>query len=277
MSTSPDTRTGISSYRAAAAALDPAVARTWLERWEAQQDRFFTDREERFEVIVDVVESVVGRPDPLVVDLGCGPGSLAHRLLGRVPGARVVGVDMDPLLLGLAEATRPDERLSTVQLDLRQDEPLAPLGLERAPDAFVSTTALHWMERDRLVGLMHSCAEMLAPGGVIVDGDHLPEGADAPHLDELTRELGRRAVARAAGAGREGEGWPEWWVAVTDDPAMRALVDLRERTDLSHAVDVHASAEDLGAALRAGGCAEAGVVWQVGDDRVVVGVKPRRG
>lgn len=264
-------------YRAAARGLDPAIAREWVDRWEAQQDRFFTDREERFAVIADVVESAVDRPDPLVVDLGCGPGSLAARLLDRMPEAHVVGIDMDPLLLGLAEATRGHDRLSTVQLDLRQDAALADLGLERAPDAFVSTTALHWMERDRLLTLLRSCAEMLAPGGVIVDGDHLPEGVDAPHLDELTREIGRRAVARAEGAGRDGEGWPEWWAAITADPAMRPLTDLREQTDLSHEVDEHASADDLVAAVREGGCIEAGTVWQVGDDRVVVGMAPRRG
>ena len=278
MSTRPgDAAPPSSRYREVAERLDPEVARGWVARWEAQQDRFFTDREERFAVITDVVESSVHRPDPLVVDLGCGPGSLAQRLLDRLPGARVVGVDMDPLLLGLAEAARGDDRLSTVQLDLRQEDALARLGLDRAPDAFVSTTALHWMERDRLVALLRSCAEVLAPGGVAVDGDHLPEGADAPHLDELTREIGRRAVVRAERHGREGEGWPEWWDAVTADPAMRALAELREETDLSHAVDEHASAADLVSALRDGGCAVAGVVWQVGDDRVVVGVKPRRG
>lgn len=277
MSSRPVDVSPSSSYRDEAERLSPAVAGDWLRRWEAQQDRFFTDREERFEVIVDVVQSVVGRPDPLVVDLGCGPGSLAHRLLDRMPGARVVGVDMDPLLLGLAEASREDDRLSTRRLDLRQADPLARLGLDRAPDAFVSTTALHWMERDRLMTLLRSCAEMLAPGGVVIDGDHLPERPDSPHLDELTREIGRRAVARAESAGREGEGWPQWWAAVTSDPAMRALADLREQTDLSHEVEQHASAEDLVAALREGGCAEAGIVWQVGDDRVVVGMKPGRG
>lgn len=266
-----------SSYRDEAERLPPAVAGDWLRRWEAQQDRFFTDREERFAVVADVVQSVVGRPDPLVVDLGCGPGSLAHRLLDRMPGARVVGIDMDPLLLGLAEASRGDGRLATLRLDLRQDEPLAHLDLDRSPDAFVSTTALHWMERERLMTLLRACAERLAPGGVIVDGDHLPEGASSPRLDELTREVGRRAVDRAERPGRDGEGWPEWWSAVTADPAMRALSDLREQTDLSHEVDEHASADDLLAALREGGCVEAGVVWQVGDDRVVVGVKGGQG
>src|SRR5699024_553104 len=84
--------------------LDPADARAWIASWDAQQATFFTDREERFAVVVDVLETVLGRPDPLVVDLGCGPGSLAARIHDRLPGAAVVGADMDPLLLGLARA-----------------------------------------------------------------------------------------------------------------------------------------------------------------------------
>lgn len=75
----------------------------WLERWDRQQEHYMPDREERFAVIADVVEELVARPDPLIVDLGIGPGSLAVRLLDRIPAATVVGVDADPLLRGLAD------------------------------------------------------------------------------------------------------------------------------------------------------------------------------
>jgi trans-aconitate methyltransferase len=36
------------------------------------------------------------RPDPLVIDIGCGPGWLAVRLLARLPHATVIGLDADP-------------------------------------------------------------------------------------------------------------------------------------------------------------------------------------
>ena len=88
-----------------------AQAQEWLDRWDRQQGHYMPDREERFDVVIDVVEEVIGRPDPLVVDLGIGPGSLAHRLIDRIPQARVVGVDADPLLLALGTIARPDERI----------------------------------------------------------------------------------------------------------------------------------------------------------------------
>ena len=70
--------------------LDPATARSWIERWDRQQEVYIANREERFTALVDAVEAAAGRTDPLVVDLGCGPGSLAVRLLARLPRATVI-------------------------------------------------------------------------------------------------------------------------------------------------------------------------------------------
>ena len=87
--------------------LTPAAAAAWIDRWDAQQQAYLPDREERFIALIDAVQECAGRPDPLVLDLGCGPGSLAVRLLGRLPGAEVVAIDADPLLIALGEAVRP--------------------------------------------------------------------------------------------------------------------------------------------------------------------------
>lgn len=155
-------------------------ARAWLQRWDDQQATYFSDRDERFEVICDVLVETVQRSDPLVVDLGVGPGSLARTVLRRIPGATVVGVDMDPLLLGLASAAYAGDRFRLVQADLRRDVWLAELDLPRAPDAFISTTALHWIERAPLQRLLRTAAESLSGTGVFVDGDHLSSHAAAP-------------------------------------------------------------------------------------------------
>jgi trans-aconitate methyltransferase len=37
----------------------------------------------------------------MAIDLACGPGSLSQRLLQRFPQARVIAVDVDPVLLAL--------------------------------------------------------------------------------------------------------------------------------------------------------------------------------
>ena len=60
------------------------AALDWIARWDRQQEGYLPDREERFTALIDAVEAL-DRPDPLVIDLGCGPGSLSARLLTRLP------------------------------------------------------------------------------------------------------------------------------------------------------------------------------------------------
>src|SRR5467141_1969901 len=84
--------------------LDRDTALDWIERWDRQQEESLPDREERFTALIDAVEAGTGRPDPLVLDLGCGPGSLSARLLARIPAATVIAVDADPVTLSLGRA-----------------------------------------------------------------------------------------------------------------------------------------------------------------------------
>src|SRR5258707_2706135 len=81
--------------------LTQAAAAAWIDRWDAQQQAFLPDREERFTALIDAVQECAGRDDPLVLDLGCGPGSLAVRLLDRIPTAARIAIYTDPLLLGI--------------------------------------------------------------------------------------------------------------------------------------------------------------------------------
>jgi SAM-dependent methyltransferase len=238
----------------------------WLDRWDRQQEYYMPDREERFAVIADVLAERLGRPDPLVVDLGIGPGSLAVRLLERFPQATVVGIDADPLLRGLADLAYGSDRLRTVAGDLREAGWFAALGLDRAPDAFVSTTALHWMDKGPLRALLARCGAEIAPGGVFVNGDHLYE---SPELDALARALTARRKRRA-GVDRP-EDWEAWWRAVDAAPELADLVAERAG-GFAHTVDDKPTVHDYVASLREAGFAEAGTVWQVGDDRVVVGL-----
>jgi SAM-dependent methyltransferase len=111
--------------------VDLERAEQWIDRWDAQQERYMPDREERFTVLIDAVEAGVGRDDPLVLDLGCGPGSLAVRLLHRMPAARVVAVDTDPLLLELGRAAFAGRSgLRFVDRDLRKPGWAPALGLD---------------------------------------------------------------------------------------------------------------------------------------------------
>jgi SAM-dependent methyltransferase len=252
--------------------VDRQQAAAWIDRWDAQQQGFLPDREERFTTLIDAVKA--GRPDPLVLDLGCGPGSLAVRLLDEIPDATVVGIDADPVLLGLARAAwagRPGLRYA--ELDLREGGWAGALGLDRPADAAVSTTALHWLTPEALAAMYAELATVLRPGGLMLDCDHLAEDeATAPTLARLGRALTECEKLRHPPAA---ESWTGWWEAVRADPALAGLAVRRDRLGLDS--EHHGSPSGLLAvhvdALRSAGFAEVGTLWQRGSDRVLCAVR----
>ncbi|RZT83414.1 methyltransferase family protein [Pseudonocardia sediminis] len=270
---------------APAAEIDPQVAAEWIGRWDAQQEGYVADREERFAVLADVVDAAVRDvAEPVVVDLGCGPGSLAARLSARIPHARFVGVDADPLLVGLARAHYGDVA-TWVLADLADDawaDALPP-----TIHAAVSTTALHWMDADQLAALYRTLAARTAPGGVFANGDHLAlaDGGLTAVADEV--RAGRAERARV----RDREDWQAWWDGILADPRLDAVTAGRTRAASAHPEpDEQAGPEQIGQAqhhhgsnrlsvtdhadlLRAAGYAAAGPVWQSGEDHVLVGLR----
>ncbi len=263
--------------RRGGASIGSQAARAWTERWDAQQQVYMPDREERFTALIDVVEAAVSRPDPLIIDLGCGPGSLAVRLLSRLPAATVIAVDADPLLLELGRAAEPDRAgLRFADLDLRVPGWSDALKLDAKADAAVSTTALHWLAGPELAAMYAELAGVLRPGGLLLNGDHLEEDeAAAPVLARLGRQMREREDRRQFPGGH-GESWTGWWEAVTADPALAGPAAERERRH--YGADHHRSESTLLAAhvdaLRAAGFAEIGTLWQRGDNRLLCAVLP---
>jgi len=256
--------------------LDQVSAQRWIDRWERQQEVSLPDREERFTALIDAVADGTGRADPLVIDLGCGPGSLSVRLLGRLPQATVVAVDADPVTLTLgrtAYAGRPGLRFA--ELDLRTPGWAAALGLDAPADAAVSTTALHWLSEPQLRAVYAELATVLRPGGLLLDGDHL--GADAaatPALAALERALLDRQESRRFPDGDD-ESWPGWWQAVSADPALARLAAERDRRSVDSGHHSSSPSSLLAThvdALRAAGFTEIGTLWQRGADRLLCGV-----
>jgi SAM-dependent methyltransferase len=255
--------------------LDPKTAQGWIDRWDRQQQHYLPDREDRFTALIDAVEEQAGRPDPLVLDLGCGPGSLAVRLLDRIPAATVVAIDADPLLLTLGRAAyRARAGLKFADCDLRTPGWTAALGLDRAADAAVSTTALHWLPGPALRAMYAELATVLRPGGLLLDGDHFRgDEAAAPVIERLSEALIEREEQRRFPDGHA-ETWTGWWEAVAADPELAGLAARRDRLQLD--AEHHGSPSGLLAthvdALRAAGFSEVGTLWQRGNNRILCAV-----
>jgi len=256
--------------------LDRDTARDWIERWDRQQENLLPDREDRFTALIDAVEEGAGRADPLVLDLGCGPGSLSVRLLDRIPGATVAGIDADPVTLALGRAAYGDlPGLRFADLDLRTPGWSGGLNLDRQPDAAVSTTALHWLTEPALRALYAELAALLRPGGLLLDGDHLRvDEKDSPVLAQLEHAMTEREDRRRFPDGHD-ESWRGWWEAVAADPRLAdaAAERARRRVEADHHGSETVLLSSHVEALQAAGFAEIGTLWQRGADRLLCAIR----
>ncbi|MFJ2720158.1 class I SAM-dependent methyltransferase [Streptomyces sp. NPDC087437] len=256
-----DTRTGITAEGADWAA--------WQESWDRQQEWYMPDREERFRIMLDMVEALVGTA-PRVLDLACGTGSITARLLARFPGATSTGVDLDPALLAIARGTFDgDERVSFVTADLKDPDWPAKLPYD-SYDAVLTATALHWLHSEPLAALYGRVAELVRDGGVFMNADHMiDETTPRINAAERAQRHARMEQAKRAGA----LDWAEWWQLAAKDPALAEPTARRFEIYGEHADGDMPSAAWHARVLRDQGFAEARPVWCSPTDTLLLALK----
>ncbi|NLU71987.1 class I SAM-dependent methyltransferase [Streptomyces sp. HNM0575] len=246
----------------------------WQDSWDRQQEFYLPDREERFRVMLDMTEALVG-PEPRVLDLACGTGSISARVLRRFPAARCTGVDLDPALLTIARGSfEGDERVEFVSADLTGPEWTRALP-HRSYDAVLTATALHWLRLPQLSALYGQLAGVLREGGVFMNADHMPDGS-TPRISEAAHAFARIRWERSGAGGSKP--WIDWWQRIAGEPELADAVAERYRIFGNPVNGDHADGEVQSAGwhaetLRASGFAEARQVWCSPEDGMVLGLR----
>ncbi|MEV7565252.1 class I SAM-dependent methyltransferase [Streptomyces tanashiensis] len=241
----------------------------WQQSWDRQQEWYMPDREERFRVMLDMVEALVG-PKPRVLDLACGTGSITSRLLQRFPDATSTGVDLDPALLAIAEGSfAGDERVTFVTADLKDPAWARSLPYDTY-DAVLTATALHWLHSEPLTALYGQLAGLVRDGGVLMNADHMIDEA-TPRINAAERAHRHAAMDRARGAGALD--WAEWWAVAAADPVLAEPTARRFEIYGEHADGDTPSARWHADTLRAAGFGEARPVWASPSDTLLLAVK----
>ncbi len=113
-----------------------------------------------------------------ILDLGTGDGRLLALL--RIDRSEMFGVGLDfsePMLGAARERFADDERVELVKHDLA--EPLPTLGRF---DAVVSSFAIHHLEHERKRALYGEVFDLLEPGGVFANLEHVASPTHRLHL-----------------------------------------------------------------------------------------------
>ncbi|MER5737771.1 MULTISPECIES: class I SAM-dependent methyltransferase [unclassified Streptomyces] len=241
----------------------------WQQSWDRQQEWYMPDREERFRVMLDMVEALVG-PKPRVLDLACGTGSITDRLLKRFPDAVSTGVDLDPALLAIARGTfEGDDRVAFVTADLKDPGWTASLPYGTY-DAVLTATALHWLHSGPLTTLYGQVAGLVREGGVFMNADHMIDTA-TPRINAAERAQRHARMDREKAAGVAD--WSEWWALAAQDPALAEPTARRFEIYGDHADGDMPSAGWHADTLRAAGFGEARPVWCSPSDTLLLAVK----
>jgi SAM-dependent methyltransferase len=143
--------------------------RRYLERADE-----FPRRAEGESVLLDHVPPGAGR----VLDLGTGDGRLLALLRRERAHLRGVGLDVSDVMLDAARARFDgEEHIQLVEHDLVN--PLPKLGRF---DAVVSSMAIHHLEHNRKRELYAEVFEVLEPGGVFANFEHVASPTQRLHI-----------------------------------------------------------------------------------------------
>ena len=228
------------------------------------------DRERLISTLLDLVEAIAGTA-PTVVDLACGPGTITSRLLDRLPRARAIAVDADPVLLTIASATfANDDRVRVVRADLR-DRAWRDALPESRVDAILTSTALHWLPEEAVRRLYRDLAGLVGRGGVVAHSEQMPL-TDLPHIGPALAKIERQR--RAEREDRRAR-WDAWWEQASREPALQpAMTQRRVVFETTYPTEEFSPPADWHiAAMRDAGLAEAGVVWRSGPAAVIAAVR----
>lgn len=136
------------------------------QSWDAAQYGKFA--EQRMRPGLDLLARIPMADPQVVVDLGCGSGSLTQMLAQRWPHSRVVGVDASPEMLATARTTTPG--ITFQEADVEEWQPDNPV------DVVYSNAALHWVgDHARLFPRLF---RYVKPGGCLAV--QMPDNWDQP-------------------------------------------------------------------------------------------------
>jgi tRNA (cmo5U34)-methyltransferase len=113
-----------------------------------------------------------------ILDLGTGDGRLLNLVAIDRPDLAGIGLDAsDPMLEAAHERFGDDDRIDLVKHDLA--DPLPALG---SFDAVVSSFAIHHLEDERKRSLYGEILDLLEPGGVFANLEHVASPSERLHL-----------------------------------------------------------------------------------------------
>lgn len=173
-----------------------------------------------------LIESIKGTPRR-ILDLGCGTGSTTLMLKQAFPQAQVIGLDLSPYMLVMAE-----RKAKTAGLEIEWRHGNAEqTGFPNASfDVVTASLLFHETPPAATKSILRECFRLLMPGGevLILDGnqktlrhvDWLTEVFEEPYIKDYAAES---VEAWMGAAGFEAVQTKDWWLIHQVTQGMKPL------------------------------------------------------
>jgi len=166
------------------------------QEWVNKDSQRTAERESQFNATLSWMSVLVSGP-ARVLDLGCGPGTLAEKLLGAFPEIQVICSDGSDEMLKLARQRLASygDRARYIQADFGAANWTANLPPDL--DAVVSARAIHNLRKLKLIGPVYrEIYGLLKVGGVFLNVERV--NFATPALRQYFRDLQIKTRGRAA-------------------------------------------------------------------------------
>lgn len=124
---------------------------------DSYQQRFFSvdAYQEDLDKFLDHVKSNAG-----ILDVACGPGNISHYLLKKRPDLNLLGIDLAPNMINLAQTNNPDAHFRVYNaLELE--------ALNQSFDAIIVGFLFPYLSREQVLGFLRNVHKILNPGGAL--------------------------------------------------------------------------------------------------------------
>jgi trans-aconitate methyltransferase len=129
-------------------------------------DQYATEYQEKFMDVamygasLDLFCNLVHAQNAAVLDVACGPGNITHYVLQKRPDFKILGIDLAPKMIALAQQNNPSAAFQV--MDIKQ---IAQL--EQPFDAIIFGFCLPYLSREEAIQLIHDAAQIMKPQGVL--------------------------------------------------------------------------------------------------------------
>lgn len=137
---------------------DKSTIHGWNQMASLYQEKFMNF--DLYNDTYDLFAEWIGKKDAVVLDVGCGPGNIAHYLASRYPGFRIEGIDAAENMIALAAKNVPSARFRV--MDCRD-----VARLTSTYDGIICGFVMPYLSKEEVQKLIKDAAALLRQNGIL--------------------------------------------------------------------------------------------------------------